>query len=221
MFRNHSAARGRRFSLPTYDNERKPLRPITVIRLLVIAALSLPILVQLALAENDMAIIDDRNSGSYLATTGDEWRLITDGVMGGISNGQLTVDTVQNQDCLRLQGDVKLENNGGFIQASLDLSTDTIDNIDDYSGLALTVIGNGKQYNVHFRTKDNWVPWQSYRASFTAPPEWKNIFIPFTNLEPYRTGAAFAPHRLKSIGVVAIGREFSADICIGNLNFYM
>lgn len=174
---------------------------------------------QTAMAEDDKLIIDDRRSGNYFATSGDPWRLVTDGVMGGVSDGQLSVDR-ENQDCLRLQGDVKLDNNGGFVQAALDLSKYSPQDIEKYAGLMLTVYGNNERYNVHLRTRDNWLPWQAYRATFTAAPEWKELYIPFTEFVPYRTNKALDVSRLKRIGIVAIGREFRADLCIGRIVFY-
>ncbi len=172
------------------------------------------------MAEDSMLTIDDRSSGDYVATSGNAWRLITDGVMGGVSDGRLALDVVENQACLRLKGDVKLDNNGGFVQAALDLSKDILQNIQNYSGLVLAVHGNNEQYNVHLRTKDNWLPWQSYRATFTAAPEWETLRIPFAEFAPYRTSKALAVSRLRRIGLVAIGREFSADLCIGKLGLY-
>ena len=66
------------------------------------------------MAKGDVFVIDDRSSGDLVATSGDEWRLITDGVMGGVSDGRLLVDSMENQSCLRLQGDVKLDNSSTF-----------------------------------------------------------------------------------------------------------
>ena len=172
------------------------------------------------MAEGDIFVIDDRVSGNLVATSGGEWRLITDGVMGGVSDGRLLVEMVENQNCLRLRGDVKLDNNGGFVQAALDLTEVTPQNIRDYTGLMLYVYGNNEQYNVHLRTEENWLPWQSYRAAFTATPEWRKLYIPFTEFKPYRTSNALNIDLLKRVGIVAIGREFKADLCIGGLVFY-
>ena len=220
MFRYYTASRLRRSDIRAYHGDRLQLRPISVMRRHIVAVFFLLSPFQFTMAEHDTRIIDDRKSGSYLATTGGEWRLITDGVMGGISEGRLTAAVVENQDCLRLQGDVKLDNNGGFVQAALDLSTNTTEDIDGYTGLMLSVYGNGEQYNIHLRTRDNRLPWQSYRVSFTAQPEWKHLYVPFTEFDPYRTSKAFDLSRLQRIGIVAIGREFSADLCIGMLGLY-
>ena len=189
-------------------------------RQIVISVMFYLSLLNVAMAEYDTLIIDDRSSGSRVATSGGEWRLITDRVMGGISEGQLSADVAGSQGCLRLQGNVTLENNGGFVQAALDLTKDVLGAVHEYAGLALLVQGNSEQYNVHLRTSDNSLPWQSYRASFTATPEWKRIYIPFSAFEPYRTEKALDIRRLRRIGIVAIGREFWADLCIGEVGLF-
>ena len=172
------------------------------------------------MAEQDIFIIDDRTSGDMHATAGKSWRFVTDGVMGGKSNGQLDLSTVDNRACLRLQGDVRLDNNGGFIQAALETPDEVLEVIGDYSGVLLEVSGNGERYNLHLRTRDLWLPWQSYRSTFTATPQWQTVQLPFADFEPYRTGKTLNIKRLKKIGILAIGRAFSADLCIGKLALY-
>lgn len=172
------------------------------------------------MAKGDVFVVDDRSSGDLVATSGNKWRLITDGVMGGVSDGRLSVDTMENQSCLHLQGDVKLDNNGGFVQAALDLEEAIPQNIRNYTGLMVSVYGNNEQYNVHLRTRENRLPWQSYRATFTAIPEWKKLYIPFKEFKPYRISKALNINLLKRVSIVAIGREFRADLCIGGLVIY-
>ena len=172
------------------------------------------------MAEPEMYIIDDRTSGDLLTTSGTSWRFVTDGVMGGKSDGRLDPTTRDNRNCLHLQGDVRLDNNGGFIQASLDIADTVVDIASEYTGLMLEVAGNGQAYNLHLRTRDLWLPWQSYRSTFTATPQWQTIYLPFDNFEPYRTGKALKVSRLKTIGVLAIGRAYQADICFGKVALY-
>lgn len=175
---------------------------------------------QSLMAEQTMHIIDDRSTDGIDTPSGNEWRLLTDGVMGGVSEGQLTATTIEDQQCLRMRGDVKLDNNGGFVQAALNLSKQSIKVIQTYTGLTLQVYGNDEEYNLHLRTTDIWLPWQSYRATFTAPRAWKTLYIPFTEFKPYRIRKALNLGKLKRIGIVAIGREFKADLCIGQLGLY-
>ena len=140
--------------------------------------------------------------------------------MGGKSDGRLVPTTRDNRHCLHLQGDVRLDNNGGFIQASLDIADTVVEVAGEYTGLMLEVAGNGQAYNLHLRTRDLWLPWQSYRSTFTANPQWQTIYLPFDSFEPYRTGKALKVSRLKTIGVLAIGRAYQADICVGKLALY-
>ncbi len=148
------------------------------------------------------------------------WRLVSDRVMGGVSSGGMRRTDRAGVPLTCLQGIVRTENNGGFLQLALDLGDELARQAKDYDGLAFDVAGNGESYNVHLRTADLWRPWQSYRASFTADPQWRRIELPFAGFEPYRTDSALRVDRLQRIGIVAIGRAFEADICVAAPAFY-
>jgi hypothetical protein len=165
-------------------------------------------------------LIDDRGSAGLVSNLGPEWRFVGDGVMGGRSAGRLTLGQREGRDCLRLQGRVSLENNGGFLQINLDLGRDGALDASAFDGVELEVYGNGEEYNLHLKTSAVWLPWQSYRAGFRAPPEWRSIRLPFAGFEPYRIGKPLDPSRLERIGLVAIGRAFEADLCLGRLALY-
>ncbi len=163
-------------------------------------------------------VIDDRSSGNLKSNLGMEWRLVSDQVMGGVSKGNLKLDTHKGRDCLRMQGDVSTEQNGGFVQMALSDE----DNFDAsaFDGIVFEVAGNNEDYNIHFRTSDLWFPWQSYRAEFHATDEWQTVRIPFANFDAYKTSQKFLQRNLKRIGLVAIGRDFRFDLCLGSLRFY-
>lgn len=165
-------------------------------------------------------IIDDRGTGDYRSALGTSWRLVTDSVMGGVSNGQLTLDTIDGKACLRLRGDVRLDNSGGFVQAALDLKGENALDASAYRGVLLEVYGNAEEYNVHLRTDDVWLPWQSWRASFMAPAGWHTVRLPFAEFSGYRIGSPLNLEQLERIGIVAIGRAFEADLCIARLALY-
>jgi len=167
-----------------------------------------------------MLIIDDRQWGDFRTRQGTSWRLFTDEVMGGVSEGRLTIDEVDGRPCIRLRGRVRLENRGGFVQAALDLNRAAEVDFSRYGGLLLDVYGNGESYNVHLRTGAVTLPWQSYRASFQAPARWQTVRLPFSRFEPHRIRAPLDVSQLERIGLVAIGRAFSADLCIGHLALY-
>jgi hypothetical protein len=165
-------------------------------------------------------IIDNRSTGTLQASHAGEWRLITDQVMGGRSSGVLVMEQYQGRNCLRMRGSVSTENNGGFVQIALDLAGGKSMDASNFTGVVLEVKGNGERYNVHLRTSELWLPWQSYRAEFNADSKWRKIRLPFREFEPYKTRNRLDPKKLVRIGVVAIGREFDVDLCVGSLAFY-
>ncbi len=166
------------------------------------------------------AIIDDLSREPPIAAIGSSWQLFTDQVMGGVSKGIMVRDAIAGRAAIRMRGDVSLENNGGFVQIALDLSPDggVVDAV-AWSGIELDVFGNGEEYGIHLRTDALTRPWQSYRQIFTASAEWLTVRLPFDNFVPYRTDILLDTHRLRRIGVVAIGRAFSCDLALGGLRF--
>lgn len=166
------------------------------------------------------AIIDDLSRDMPLSAIGTRWQLFTDRVMGGLSNGAMVREMVEGRPAIRMRGDVSLENNGGFVQIALDLALDgrAVD-VSAWSGLELDVFGNGEEYSVHLRTSDLDRPWQSYRQSFHADAQWRTIPFRFQEFVPYRTDIPLNTRSLRRIGVVAIGRAFSADLAVGAVRF--
>ncbi len=168
----------------------------------------------------EVLVIDDRSSTDYRSSLSSSWRLITDDVMGGVSRAELTLDRVAGRNCLRLRGDVRLDNNGGFVQAALDLKGTAAANAGRYQGLLLDVYGNGEEYNLHLRSGDTWLPWQAYRATFRAEAGWHTLHVPFSAFKPYRIRSPLDVDRLERLGVVAIGRAFTADLCVASVRLY-
>jgi len=186
-----------------------------------VLATVLIVLAIVARAESDTMLIDDFSSGDFVSKLGTQWRAVSDRVMGGVSQALLAYDQVDGKSCLRLTGDVRLDNNGGFIQAALDLAPpgQRLD-ASGYSGIRVVVRGNSQQYSLHLRTPDAVRPWQSYRAHFTAGPAWETIDLPFDGFVPYRLESALDTANLTRMGLVAIGRAFSAELMIARVSLY-
>lgn len=165
-------------------------------------------------------IIDDRCCDDLCASNRASWRLITDTVMGGVSSGTLIATVVQGVRCLKLNGVVSLENNGGFVQASLDLDVSGRLNASAYRGFEIEVFGNDEAYNLHLRSADTLIVWQSYRARFQARPYWQTIRLPFAEFVPYRIDIPLDCSRLCRLGVVAIGKNMQVDICIARISLF-
>jgi hypothetical protein len=165
-------------------------------------------------------ILDDRSHADLSAATGTSWRGFSDRVMGGISQATVQATVIEGRRCVRLTGHVRLENNGGFIQMALDLCPDGVLDASAYTGLWLLVRGNRERYNVHLRTPDTRRPWQSYRADFVTDQIWRRIELPFTGFQPHRLRIPLNTTRLRRLGLVAIGRDFHADLALAELGLY-
>ena len=168
----------------------------------------------------DTLLIDDFAVAGGPSRLGTPWRLVTDAVMGGVSAGGLSSGQIDGRRALCLRGEVRLENNGGFVQATLDLAPEGDLDASAYTGIRLLVRGNGEAYNLHLKTADLRLPWQSYRSSFQTGPEWREIRLPFGGFEPHRIGLPLDAGHLRSLGLVAIGRAFSAELCVAEIGLY-
>lgn len=169
-------------------------------------------------------LIDDFSRADGRSALGTEWRAVSDRVMGGVSSGTIARRELDGRRALCLSGRVSLENNGGFVQAQLDLSgADTPgDPLDAsaFTGVRLLVRGNGEVYNLHLKTTATILPWQSYRASFVAGPEWRALQLPFDTFEPHRLVQRLDPRHLTKLGILGIGRAFDAEVCVAEIALY-
>ena len=143
------------------------------------------------------------------------WAYLADTVMGGVSRGSAEF----SNGALRLTGQVSTKNNGGFIQVRTRIDpTETSEKV----GVKIKVKGNGEVYYLHIRNASARLPWHYYTANFQTSEKWKEILIPFNNFEK---SATFMPRKLnaetiKTLGVVAYGKDHEADVSIANLEFY-
>jgi len=147
------------------------------------------------------------------------WSYVSDQVMGGVSEGQARMETAEGAPVLRLTGDVSTANRGGFIQTRIELE-DTLPA--SAQGVVLRARGNGEHYFILLRTRGTVLPWQYYQARFETGPEWQEIRLPFSAFAP--SGGllrkAPAPEAIRSLGVVAYGRDHRADVSVGAVGFY-
>ncbi|ABG33549.1 NADH:ubiquinone oxidoreductase complex i intermediate-associated protein 30 [Roseobacter denitrificans] len=149
------------------------------------------------------------------------WEFVSDRVMGGVSEGALSIASHEGQPVARLTGRVSLENNGGFVQMAFDVTPDgSALDASKWAGLEITLRGNGETYDIRLRTAQLTRPWQSFRTQVTATPSWRIARLPFDRFEPHRTTQSFDPAALRRIGVLAIGKVFEADISVAQVGFY-
>jgi NADH dehydrogenase [ubiquinone] 1 alpha subcomplex assembly factor 1 len=97
----------------------------------------------------------------------DQWRVINDGVMGGMS----TSKSIQGEGSLIFKGDLSLENNGGF--ASIRAPWDSYD-LSEFKEVVIECKGNGGKFMCMLEKERMW-----YRPYYTAqfePTEERTTF---------------------------------------------
>jgi len=166
----------------------------------------------------DELLLDDFSNRDGRSAFGTRWNGFTDRVMGGRSDMQAGVVETDDGPALRMRGSVRLENNGGFIQARLPLAVDgeTLD-ASRFDGVQLQVRGAPGPYFVHLRTPDCRRPWQYYRAELPVKKQWREIFVPFSEFagEAIRGEPDFG--NLRSIALAAFGEAFEAELEVRRL----
>jgi len=165
-------------------------------------------------------LVDDFSRDEPVSALGTTWRVVTDRVMGGESDARMMLRVIDGHRALCLSGDVSLANGGGFAQLILDLTPSDVLDASGFAGVRLVVRGNDEAYNLHLKTTATTRPWQSYRASFKTGPEWREVRLPFSAFSPHRVEPVLDVRRLRRLGVVAIGREMRAEICVAEVAFY-
>jgi hypothetical protein len=176
----------------------------------------------LSVSSQDTAfLIDDFLQDNQLSALGTAWRSFSDRVMGGRSLGQHRFQELDGKPCLRLTGDISLDNNGGFIQVALALDKGGRSfDASSYQGIRVSVRGNNSRYYIHLRSRQSQRPWQYYAAEFPATEEWRTIEIPFSDFKPEGLRETLNTSALLRIAVVAAWQEFTADVAISRLEFY-
>lgn len=125
------------------------------------------------------------------------WYVVNDSVMGGVSAGKMGVDSEGNG---MFQGHVSLDNKGGFSSIRY---TAGKQKLTGYSKFVIALKGDGKAYQ--FRVKTNSNEYYSYTATFNTNNNWQTIEIPFSSMAPSFRGrkldmANFPGDSLEEIG---------------------
>jgi len=166
-------------------------------------------------------LIDDFSRADGNSALGTRWESFTDRVMGGVSDMQVEYRESDGQRVLHMAGQVRLENRGGFIQVRLpvDPAGGSID-ASAWDGISIRVRGRPGAYYLHLRTRQNWMPWQYFRAPMEVGRDWQEQRIAFDEFAGVSTRRKLDLDALKSIAVVAYGEAFEAEIEIARIGFY-
>jgi monofunctional biosynthetic peptidoglycan transglycosylase len=107
------------------------------------------------------------------------WRAINDGVMGGVSTGRM----VPSNGGLRFEGELSLENNGGFASVRRPVEAD----LARARGVRLELRGDGRSYQFRLR-QDNRFDGVAWRAGFSTSGQWQTVELGFDDFEPVFRG---------------------------------
>ena len=104
------------------------------------------------------------------------WNIVDDVVMGGRSNGTFSLSDSGKG---LFQGNVSLENNGGFSMVQYSFETKKVTG---FTKVLIRLNGDGKTYQ--FRIKKSNKDAFSYVASFETTGDWQTVEIPFNSMYP-------------------------------------
>ena len=135
------------------------------------------------------------------------WEILNDGVMGGKSRSRVSTTA---EKTILFDGNVSLENNGGFASARaqigpLDLSR--------YDTLLMRVRGDGHRYRVRLWIKPG-LDRVAYQSTFdTTPHTWLNAAVPFASFLPTFRGQTparagpFDASRIFQVGLMIADKQ--------------
>ena len=104
------------------------------------------------------------------------WRLVTDAVMGGVSRSTITNEALGSRSAIRMRGEVSTENNGCFLQITLDFDpkTDSFD-AGSFTGIEIDVLGNCQSCSAHLRAAELSRSQRSLRHGSVTTPAWRTV----------------------------------------------
>jgi len=127
-----------------------------------------------------------------LSMSAGSWYAVNDGVMGGVSSGEMTATDKQ----LLFHGELSLQNNGGFASVRRPINEDMTGSI----GVRLTVKGDGRKYQFRLRQDRNFdgVAW---RHVFSTDGSTQVLELKYADFEP-----VFRGRIVRSAGPVVAGQ---------------
>ena len=125
---------------------------------------------------------EDYLLNSSIMKTENQWRIVNDDVMGGVSSSKVFIT---EDDKISFSGNVSLENNGGF--ASIRSQIKNYDFV-NFSGIEIKLKGDGKLYSISMK-ETSYFSGYFYTCSFeTKKNEWTILQIPFDRFKLHYFG---------------------------------
>ena len=124
------------------------------------------------------------------------WAIVDDGVMGGLSAGNLRIGDDGNG---LFYGYVSLDNYGGFTSVRFRKNI----SLKGYDNIVLRVLGDNKFYQLRIRS--GYSDRHSYVKRFYAGDEWSDIEIPLSSTEPQFRGRSLRMRNFNGNSLVELG----------------
>jgi NADH dehydrogenase [ubiquinone] 1 alpha subcomplex assembly factor 1 len=133
------------------------------------------------------------------ADAAQQWRVVNDGVMGGVSDGRFKITDNKSMEFF---GTLSLENNGGFASVR---SSPTKITLKGGDSVAARVRGDGREYTLNL-----YVPRDSGRYSYrqvfkTKKDEWIEVSLPVDKFVATFHGRVFPDQKLDPSRVNSVG----------------
>ena len=129
----------------------------------------------------------------------DNWNIVNDGVMGGISTSSLSINS---NSILIFKGYLSLENNGGFASSRMSIKKNILDNVKSFK---IKFKGDGNKYKLRLRQDNKRV---SYSCDFiTIKNKWTEVDIPIKDFKATWRGYSYPNYssietdKINSIGL--------------------
>ncbi|MEM6911647.1 MAG: CIA30 family protein [Verrucomicrobiota bacterium] len=126
-----------------------------------------------------------------------DWRVVNDGVMGGLSQGELRFS---ESETLLFRGVLSLENQGGF---SMVETGPVVLNLEAAEGILLRVRGDGRSYQMRLasdaRFRGNEVAFQGEFQ--TADGVWTEVKVPFERFQGTYRGRSLPEAKLNPAAI--------------------
>jgi len=149
-----------------------------------------------------------------------EWYIVNDGVMGGISTSNFSLA----DGVAYFSGKVSPENNGGFASVRANIE---MENLEGYEGVEIKIKGDGKIYSLRFRTNNNF-DGISYQAKFESENgKWSTVKISFNEFSATFRGRmipnqpALVSDEIKQVGLLIADKQFGEfNLAIDYIKLY-
>jgi len=142
--------------------------------------------------------------------TSGKWYIVNDGVMGGVSNSEITFN---DDNTLTFSGNLSPDNYGGFASIRSFIKPDTDQ---EFNGVIIRMKGDGNTYSLRFRTNNSFDSYAHQGKVSTIKDEWQEFKIAFNEFEAtyrgrkLRNKEALSSKNIAQIGIMVADKQFGA-----------